>query len=71
MMTSLPAVLNAGRFFTASEASRILARPLTQILRAVRTMPEKPHRTGDSKNSAILLSPDDLAEIETSLSNTK
>ena len=66
MNTALPSVRAAGsvRFFTASEAARHLGRPLSQILKATRTLQIDGSRAGSARCAAIVLSESDLERIE-------
>lgn len=51
-------------YFSASQAGRQLARPTSQILKAVRSLDLPASRAGFAKNAAILLTTEDLVAIE-------
>lgn len=60
----------AAKFYSASHAGLQLARPTSQILRAIRTLDLDASRAGNSKSAAILLTADDLGKIESFLTAT-
>lgn len=68
MSAVLHAATNAGSprtvFFTASEAGRYLGRPVSAILRAVRSLDLPTSRAGNARSAALLLQPADLERIE-------
>lgn len=51
-------------YYSASEAGRHLGRPVSQILRAVRTLNLPASRAGNARSAALLLQPADLDRIE-------
>ncbi len=75
--TLLNAALNAqGRrlnffFYTATEASRLLGRPVAQVLRAVRELGLPVRRGGAARNSPFLLTEEEVVSIKLYLSGTK